>query len=383
MGVGDTHTVVIRSDGSAHAFGANDEGQCDIPETFGDITYIQASSGQGFTALLRSDGEVIVCGDGLKTTGMDDVIPPLPSGLFYARIAAGCSHLVFLRSDGKLFAIGDNFHGQLDVPQPPDNEFFTEITSGSNHTVALTSDGNAIAWGQNEDGQCAIPALPGGGIWYVNAATGMFHTLLLKSDGNAVAIGEPDDEAKGAVDVPQLPQGVHFTQVACGAEHSLFLRSDGQMMAAGLNDWGQCNVPEDLGALVSVAGGGWHTVALQDDGRLVGFGADDVNQLDFDEEKDGYVVDRVPSKLLQASFVSKTLVRFRKMNGDYLCDVSGETFEDIWTEIQKMGRSDAVFQKDGQLLSELASSQTPVRSWPLRLRIEPLKVQNRVVRKSA
>ena len=72
---GRRHTVLLRNDGSAVAFGANERGQCDLPE-IGDVAfglnvkeagrpyakYIAASAGLQHTLLVRDDGEVIAVG---------------------------------------------------------------------------------------------------------------------------------------------------------------------------------------------------------------------------------------------------------------------------------------------------------------------------------
>ena len=42
---GINHTVLLRSDGRALAFGQNFEGQCDIPELNGDVSYTQVAAG--------------------------------------------------------------------------------------------------------------------------------------------------------------------------------------------------------------------------------------------------------------------------------------------------------------------------------------------------
>ena len=48
VAAGGVHTVLLRSDGTAAAFGDNDDGQCDLPALDGGLTYTQAAAGYVF-----------------------------------------------------------------------------------------------------------------------------------------------------------------------------------------------------------------------------------------------------------------------------------------------------------------------------------------------
>jgi len=58
------------------------------------------------------------------------------------------------------------------------------------------------------------------------------------------------------------------SRIAAGYLHTIALRSDGGVRCWGRNSEGQCNTPADLGACSSVAGGGFHTIALRSDGGV-------------------------------------------------------------------------------------------------------------------
>ena len=55
------HTV-LRSDGSAVAFGFHRGGQCDLPLSFGQ-SYFLVSAGWNHSMFIQSDGQVVFCGD--------------------------------------------------------------------------------------------------------------------------------------------------------------------------------------------------------------------------------------------------------------------------------------------------------------------------------
>ena len=67
-------------------------------------------------------------------------------------------------------------------------------------------------------------------------------------------------------------------RVAAGDRHSIAIRADGSIRCWGWNDNGQCNVPMALGAVKDAAGGRYHTVALLMDGSVRCWGGNDFSQ---------------------------------------------------------------------------------------------------------
>ena len=115
---GIDHTVLIRNDGDALAFGSNDFGQCDVPELPLGLQYVDAAVAYRHTVLVRSDGEALAFG--LKGRGQCDV-PELPLGMQYVVAAARDSHTVLIRSGGDALAFGTNDYGRCDVPETTQN----------------------------------------------------------------------------------------------------------------------------------------------------------------------------------------------------------------------------------------------------------------------
>ena len=73
---GGDHTVLLRSDCSAVACGMNDDGECNVPQLDGEVSYLQVSAGICHTVLLRSDGLAAACG--LNLEGQCDIPTPEP-----------------------------------------------------------------------------------------------------------------------------------------------------------------------------------------------------------------------------------------------------------------------------------------------------------------
>ena len=81
---GGYHTVLLKSDGTAAAFGDNDSGQCNIPALPEGVTYTQAAAGGLHTVLLKSDGTAVAFGG--NDLGQCNIPAlPAPEGISYTR----------------------------------------------------------------------------------------------------------------------------------------------------------------------------------------------------------------------------------------------------------------------------------------------------------
>ena len=58
----ECHSLLVRDDGEAVAFGANDHGQCDVPLRPEGTRYVDAAAGGFHSLLVRDDGEAVACG---------------------------------------------------------------------------------------------------------------------------------------------------------------------------------------------------------------------------------------------------------------------------------------------------------------------------------
>ena len=62
MAVAEGHTVALRSDGTAVAFGDNAHGECNIPALPSGLRYVEVDAQFARTILRRSDGEIVYAG---------------------------------------------------------------------------------------------------------------------------------------------------------------------------------------------------------------------------------------------------------------------------------------------------------------------------------
>ena len=90
--------MLLQSDGCAVACGLNNgHGECDIPPLDEGVTYTQVSAGDSHTVLLRSDGRVVACGDN-ECRQCD--IPPLDENVTYTQVCSRCQHHPLASPDG-------------------------------------------------------------------------------------------------------------------------------------------------------------------------------------------------------------------------------------------------------------------------------------------
>jgi hypothetical protein len=131
IAAGESHTVVLKNDGTVVAWGNNYSGQVTGTEPT-DRNWAPF----GMASPVTLGGQVL-------------------SGV--TAIAAGSAHTVALKNDGSVVAWGFNDHGQTTVPVAAQSGV-TAIAAGRDHTVALKNDGTVVAWGYNGNGVIGTPA---------------------------------------------------------------------------------------------------------------------------------------------------------------------------------------------------------------------------------
>eukprot|EP00931_Biecheleriopsis_adriatica_P092822 TRINITY_DN6659_c0_g1_i2.p1 TRINITY_DN6659_c0_g1~~TRINITY_DN6659_c0_g1_i2.p1 ORF type:complete len:271 (+),score=32.87 TRINITY_DN6659_c0_g1_i2:60-815(+) len=155
VAAGDSHSLLLRSDGTAVACGDNGQGQCDLPALEEGTTYTQVAAGGSHSLLLRSDGTAVACG-GHNISRFLGFLPALEAGTTYTQVAAGNTHVLLLTSDGIAKACGGDPRANR-LPALEEGTTYTQVAAGGFHSLLLRSDGTAVACGANESGQSTIP----------------------------------------------------------------------------------------------------------------------------------------------------------------------------------------------------------------------------------
>lgn len=317
VAAGGAHTVVVRRDGIALAWGNNDAGQLgdgtrvSTPRPVlvtGGASWLDIAAGGSFSIGVKRDGSVWVWGQqGVeRDAGAKRADARALQGIGGAvAVAAGGQHALILTGDGTLWGWGGNAFGQVgDRSTQPRMEPVQVasavgiMSAGARHSLAVRRDGTLLAWGDNDLGQLGTgdgqyrnaPATVGQGYAFV--AAGRSHSLAIRKDGSLLAFGDNragqlgDGTSARRVTPIRVGTDSDWTAIAAGDAFSLGLRGT-HLFAWGANDDGQLGVasaaaastPQPVpGDFVRIAAGAHHSLALRQDGSVWAWGASDQGQ---------------------------------------------------------------------------------------------------------
>ena len=272
---GFSHNLVLKTDGTVWAWGADNFGQlgdgivplwrAQIAQVPNLTNVVAVDAGGNGSAALKADGTVWYWGAGgiNGSTGFATASPTQVNGLTnVTAISVGSGHVMALRSDGTVWTWGDNYYGQLGDGTAANSRTtpaqvagladVVMITAGSAHSVAVKRDGTVWAWGRNVDGECGnsdtvdfsnqthpVQVLNLNGVTALAAGVGF--TVALKPDGTVWAWGTNYHSELG------VGQGLHrtpvqvagltnVTAISTGLSHTVALTADGTIWTWGLND---------------------------------------------------------------------------------------------------------------------------------------------------
>ncbi|AEC02284.1 fimbrillin family protein [Parasphaerochaeta coccoides] len=237
VSAGNTHTMILKKDGTLWATGGNGSGQLGVGDNNNRITPVQVtdmgsdvaavSVRASPTLILKKNGTLWATGyNGFGQLGDNTIInreTPVQVSSGVATVFTGDSHTMFLKKDGTLWATGYNSSGQLGVGDHLNKSTPVQVTSmntdpssnpvvgvsgGDAHTMILKKDGTLWATGLNDLGQLGDgtiidkTTIPVQVMTDVAAVfTGYYHTMILKKDGTLWGTGSNVDGQLGNVGI--------------------------------------------------------------------------------------------------------------------------------------------------------------------------------------
>jgi len=284
---GSNHTVLLKSDGTALAYGNNDSGQ------------------------LGTGGLPGFHGAPAQVIGLSNIVA----------LSGGFDHYLALAADGAVWAWGSNSHGQLGLGGSAVSTIPIEVTglseivqvsAGWGHSLALDRTGGVWAWGIGGilgDGTSVSRSTPVrvSALTDVQAvAAGNQYSLALKRDGTVWAWGTNQSGRLGNATsfgeaLPVQVAGLSDVIVIAASEHGLAVKRDGTVWGWGANHSGQLGLGTitpsgvyqatqipGLAGVTSVAVNYGNSYALKTDGTVMAWGSNWSGQIG-----DGSQVDRL------------------------------------------------------------------------------------------
>lgn len=230
LGVGYTHTLALKSNGEAWAWGDAGYGKLGNQNTadnksspisvVGNHSFISIVGGGDHTAALKANGEVWTWGNNtqgqlgdLTTTHKSSPISVVGGHAFVA-ISIGADHSIGLKTNGEVWTWGLNNFGQLGIQSIAGksspvsvvgNHSFVAVAAGYYHSVALKANGEVWTWGNNDYGYLGInsvalkssPVLVVGNHSFIAISAGYTHTMALKENGEVWCWGDNTTGALG------------------------------------------------------------------------------------------------------------------------------------------------------------------------------------------
>jgi alpha-tubulin suppressor-like RCC1 family protein len=237
IGLGETHGVILASDGTLWAWGSDFLGwpvlglgnlnhQSRLRRIGSDTNWTSISIATEHNLALKSDGTIWAWGEnihgqfGVGTMGKQFALTntPVPAapGHDWAKIAAGSYTSHAIKKDGTLWSWGLAWAGQLgngsikDSPVPVQvgsNTSWQKVWAGSLETVALQTDGSLWYWGENPNpafpqasNLVTVPMRISPDTNWVDVGFGPWTVFAIKSDGSLWAWGREAHVYTGVTD---------------------------------------------------------------------------------------------------------------------------------------------------------------------------------------
>lgn len=328
IAAGGEHSLAVTLDGTALAWGYNYFGQLGdgtetqrsspVPVLDSSMTMpvVTVAAGPAHSMAIDEEGTAWAWGfneNGQLGNGTTTSISvPVKLDQLFGAISldAGTYHSMALCADGSVWTWGYDLYGQLGdgntsqhlitLPQEITSIFNSviAIAAGSSYSLALCSDGTLLAWGDNEwsqlgDGSTnkrAVPEQVSIGTDILAIAGGGEHALALDTNGYVWAWGSGHHSqiGDGTSTNESIPVSLSFTtdiiSIAARRTHSLVVDSDGKIWTWGKNTDGQLGdnsvedklspvyIPTSAEPMANVSGGDLHSLAVSSNGTVWAWG---------------------------------------------------------------------------------------------------------------
>lgn len=269
VAAGDSHSAILKADGTLWMVGNNFFGQ------FGDgsfrsrlnpkqvaVDVTSVAVGNNFTLFVKNDGTLWGMGNNAQGQLGDGTTQtralPIQIATDVVAIAAGWGHALFVKSDGSLWGTGNNAWGQLGngvagnprlTPIMIAAASVRDVAARGDCSFYVTEAGVLWAMGANDRGQLGVgdttnrlvPVSVATSV--VSVSAGNNHTLWVKVDGTLWAVGANDygqlgDGTTTSRTTPvQVSSGVE--SATAGGSFSAYVKSDGSLWTVGYNSYGQ------------------------------------------------------------------------------------------------------------------------------------------------
>jgi alpha-tubulin suppressor-like RCC1 family protein len=298
VAIGDSHGVILASDGSLWTWGENASGwmvlglgnsvttQACLRRIGSDTDWVEVAVGGSSTLALKADGTMWgwganyfgQLGDGTRLPQQSAPVRSVP-GTNWKQVATSGIHSVALKRDGTLWSWGDNWAGQLGngttnrslVPvQAGTSSNWTRIWANLIANVGQQADGSLWFWGWDYSSSKKSSSVPIQGCSipiptrvspdtnWVDVGMGDWMVFAVKSDGTLWAWGREAHVFTGAdatADPFPTRVGTDTDWRACApfAHHCpLFMRRDGSLWVLdGSDSRGVANVTTIVKGLVT------------------------------------------------------------------------------------------------------------------------------------
>jgi alpha-tubulin suppressor-like RCC1 family protein len=303
ISAGSDRTIGLRENGTAWAWGCNGTGRLGDNTTItrsspvavvgGFTDWCQISAGRGTHTLgVRNNGTAWAWGSNQtgrlgtgNTISASSPVSVIGGFTDWRQVGAGFAHSLGVRINGTAWAWGFNGSGRLGDNSITDRSSpvsvvggFTDwcqVSAGVAHSLGLRTNCTAWAWGCNPVGQLgdisivsklSPVSVAGGFTDWCQISAGSYHSLGLRTNGTVWAWGCNGDGRLGDNNNPIFHQSspvsvvggfTDWCQISAGGSHSLGMRTNSTVWAWGFNQNGQLgdNTVTAKSSPVSVVGG--------------------------------------------------------------------------------------------------------------------------------